>query len=76
MSYLVSVLSYIAGARAHRPSPALVFLFIGNWVHRDISAGNIIVMMGKKGKAEGKLSDLEYAKEFGSPAPSSDPKTV
>ncbi|KAF5363409.1 hypothetical protein D9756_001077 [Leucocoprinus leucothites] len=42
---------------------ALVLLFLANWVHCDVSTGNIIVIQ-KNGKVSGKLSDLEYAKEF------------
>ncbi|KAF5364011.1 hypothetical protein D9756_001068 [Leucocoprinus leucothites] len=54
---------------------ALVLLFLANWVHRDVSTGNII-MVEKNGRIYGKLSDLEYAKEFTSDkAPSTDPKT-
>jgi len=53
----------------------LVFLFIANWVHRDISTGNIIVVTDNEGQVHGKLSDLEYAKEFGSTTISPDPKT-
>lgn len=62
--------------RVLTPSLALTFLYIGNWVHRDISTGNIIVIAGDSGGVAGKLSDLEYAKEFGSNSISSDPKTV
>ncbi|KAF5363406.1 hypothetical protein D9756_001070 [Leucocoprinus leucothites] len=54
---------------------ALVLLFLANWVHRDISTGNII-LVEKDGKVCGKLSDLEYAKEFSSiQVPDKDPKT-
>ncbi|KAF5363407.1 hypothetical protein D9756_001071 [Leucocoprinus leucothites] len=54
---------------------ALVLLFLANWMHRDVSTGNIIVIE-KNGKVSGKLSDLEYAKEFCSDqAPAKDPKT-
>lgn len=41
-----------------------------------MSTGNIIVIEREGGKIRGKLSDLEYAKEFNSKARSSDPKTV
>lgn len=55
---------------------ALVVMFITNWVHRDVSTGNIL-FLGEDLMARGKLSDLEYAKEFESASPSStDPKTV
>ncbi|KAF5363864.1 hypothetical protein D9756_001087 [Leucocoprinus leucothites] len=42
---------------------ALVLLFLAGWVHRDVSAGNIIIV-GVDGRARGLLSDLEHAKEF------------
>lgn len=55
---------------------ALIVMFVANWVHRDVSTGNIL-FLGKDVKAQGKLSDLEYAKEFQLASPSStDPKTV
>ncbi|KAJ3016172.1 hypothetical protein NUW54_g862 [Trametes sanguinea] len=38
---------------------ALQILFLVSWIHRDVSSGNILSYMGR-----GKLSDLEYAKEF------------
>ncbi len=44
---------------------------MGHYVHRDISAGNIILCNGV-----GKISDLEYAKKFLSQGPVNDPKTV
>ena len=50
-------------------------MFIANWVHRDISTGNIIVMIDGD-VVQGKLSDLEYAKEFGSTSGSADSETV
>ncbi|KXN88722.1 Cyclin-dependent kinase 8 [Leucoagaricus sp. SymC.cos] len=54
---------------------ALAILFIANWVHRDISSGNIIVM-GNGQSIRGKLSDLEYARGFNSQLPlAKDPKT-
>ncbi|KAK0453895.1 hypothetical protein EV421DRAFT_1767130 [Armillaria borealis] len=45
-------------------------LYMGHYVHRDISAGNIILCNGV-----GKISDLEYAKKFLSQGPVNDPKT-
>ena len=52
---------------------ALQILFLISWIHRDVSSGNILFFRGR-----GKLSDLEYAKEFDLSAGrrSSDPKTV
>ncbi|KAI9060134.1 hypothetical protein FKP32DRAFT_1605550 [Trametes sanguinea] len=38
---------------------ALQILFLVSWIHRDVSSGNILSFNG-----HGKLSDLEYAKEF------------
>ncbi|KAL7278832.1 hypothetical protein ACG7TL_007849 [Trametes sanguinea] len=38
---------------------ALQILFLVSWIHRDVSSGNILLFEGR-----GKLSDLEYAKEF------------
>ncbi|KAK0491267.1 hypothetical protein IW261DRAFT_1436697 [Armillaria novae-zelandiae] len=48
----------------------LHYLYMGHYVHRDISAGNIILCNGV-----GKISDLEYAKKFLSQGPVNDPKT-
>ncbi|CDO76321.1 hypothetical protein BN946_scf184414.g3 [Trametes cinnabarina] len=47
-------------------------LFLISWMHRDVSSGNILFFNGC-----GKLSDLEYAKEFNLSVGgrSSDPKT-
>jgi serine/threonine protein kinase len=50
-------------------------MYIANWVHRDISTGNIIVTTSG-GITCGKLSDLEYAKEFNATSAAKDPKTV
>ncbi|KAI0656469.1 hypothetical protein C8Q70DRAFT_935688 [Cubamyces menziesii] len=52
---------------------ALQILFLISWIHRDVSSGNILFFRGR-----GKLSDLEYAKEFDLSAGrrSSDPKTA
>ncbi|KAF9441706.1 hypothetical protein P691DRAFT_790795 [Macrolepiota fuliginosa MF-IS2] len=44
------------------------------WLHRDVSTGNILIFVDGE-TVTGKLSDLEYAKEFGSAAAHSDPKT-
>jgi hypothetical protein len=52
-------------------------MYLANWVHRDVSTGNIILVKNESGKFVGKLSDLEYAKEFRSESVGSrDPKTV
>jgi hypothetical protein len=51
-------------------------MYLAGWVHRDISAGNIIVVMQPGGKPRGKLSDLEYAKSCDDESGSIDPKTV
>ncbi|KAI0351061.1 hypothetical protein OH77DRAFT_1365081, partial [Trametes cingulata] len=47
-------------------------LFLVSWIHRDVSSGNILSFAGR-----GKLSDLEYVKEFDLSlgGRSSDPKT-
>ncbi len=49
----------------------LEYMFIGHYVHRDISAGNVL-LCGEMAK----ISDLEYAKKFLSEGPKNDPKTV
>ncbi|KAI0349306.1 hypothetical protein OH77DRAFT_1525784 [Trametes cingulata] len=51
---------------------ALQILFLVSWIHRDVSSGNILSFKGR-----GKLSDLEYAKEFNLSVHgrSADPKT-
>ncbi|KAJ3561933.1 hypothetical protein NP233_g9889 [Leucocoprinus birnbaumii] len=55
---------------------ALALMMLANWVHRDVSTGNIILIEIEPGKYAGKLSDLEYGKEFNSnPVAGSDPKT-
>jgi len=43
---------------------ALILILLAKWVHRDISAGNIILVKTAKGEVIGKLSDLEYAQEL------------
>ncbi|KAK0499828.1 hypothetical protein EDD18DRAFT_1442434 [Armillaria luteobubalina] len=48
----------------------LEYMFIGHYVHRDISAGNVL-LCGEMAK----ISDLEYAKRFLSEGPKNDPKT-
>ncbi|KAF9440094.1 hypothetical protein P691DRAFT_169037 [Macrolepiota fuliginosa MF-IS2] len=53
---------------------ALVIMYIAGWLHRDVSTGNILIFVNGE-TVTGKLSDLEYAKEFGSTAAHSDPKT-
>ena len=55
---------------------ALVLLYLAGWTHRDVSAGNIIVIKDGRNRPRGKLSDLEYAKEFTDESSSADPKTV
>ncbi|KAF5364010.1 hypothetical protein D9756_001069 [Leucocoprinus leucothites] len=56
---------------------ALLLMLLANWVHRDISTGNIILVETAPGKFIAKLSDLEYAKEFSDKSVgSTDPKTV
>ncbi|KAF9447329.1 hypothetical protein P691DRAFT_671771, partial [Macrolepiota fuliginosa MF-IS2] len=53
---------------------ALALLYLVCWVHRDVSVGNIILV--KVGdEVQGKLSDLEYAKTFGTSSAGGDPKT-
>jgi len=51
-------------------------MYLAGWTHRDVSTGNIIVIEREGGSQRGKLSDLEYAKEFDSSTRSADPKTV
>ncbi|KAF9441912.1 hypothetical protein P691DRAFT_714815 [Macrolepiota fuliginosa MF-IS2] len=52
----------------------LVLLYLARWVHRDVSVGNIILVeVGNM--VQGKLSDLEYAKKFGTSSAGGDPKT-
>ncbi|KAF9441705.1 hypothetical protein P691DRAFT_765988 [Macrolepiota fuliginosa MF-IS2] len=53
---------------------ALVILFIAGRLHRDISTGNILIFVDGE-TVTGKLSDLEYVKEFGLTTAHSDPKT-
>ncbi|KAF9440106.1 hypothetical protein P691DRAFT_780148 [Macrolepiota fuliginosa MF-IS2] len=53
---------------------ALVLLYLARWVHRDVSTGNIILVKGED-RIQGKISDLEYAKEFSVNKVSGDPKT-
>ncbi|KAF9441182.1 hypothetical protein P691DRAFT_739850 [Macrolepiota fuliginosa MF-IS2] len=53
---------------------ALILLYLARWVHRDVSVGNIILVVDENG-VRGKLSDLEYAKEFGANSAGGDPKT-
>ncbi|KAK0206729.1 hypothetical protein DFS33DRAFT_1316735 [Desarmillaria ectypa] len=48
----------------------LQYMFIGHYVHRDISAGNILLCDGTA-----RISDLEYAKKYLSDGPKNDPKT-
>lgn len=55
--------------------PALVLLYLAKWTHRDISAGNIIIVE-IDGSVRGKLNDLEYAQEFSDENFGVDPKPV
>ncbi len=41
-------------------------MYLAGWTHRDVSTGNIIVIKHNDGSSRGKLSDLEYAKEYDS----------
>ncbi len=50
-------------------------MFVANYVHRDVSTGNIL-FVGRGEHTQGKLSDLEFAKPFMSEAHSEDPRTV
>ncbi|KAF9442386.1 hypothetical protein P691DRAFT_765273 [Macrolepiota fuliginosa MF-IS2] len=50
---------------------AIMHVYIVHW---DVSVGNII-LVGDRDKVQGKLNDLEYAKEFGMSPAGSDPKT-
>jgi hypothetical protein len=59
----------------NRVQSAVILMYLAGWVHRDISAGNIIAVI-RDGKPGGKLSDLEYAKSCDDESGSSDPKTV
>ncbi|KAF7776468.1 hypothetical protein Agabi119p4_4861 [Agaricus bisporus var. burnettii] len=54
---------------------ALVLMYLAGWMHRDISVGNIIVVERGSDLFKGKLSDLEYAREFRDVNGSRDPKT-
>lgn len=57
----------------------LRLLFLAGWVHRDISSGDILLYQSNNGPGQGKIGDLEYAKEFVDETDHSaggDPKTV
>ncbi|RXW18046.1 hypothetical protein EST38_g7808 [Candolleomyces aberdarensis] len=55
---------------------ALRLMFCAGWLHRDISAGNVMAVQDVNNQWKVKLGDLEYAKKFNSGlATSSDPKT-
>ncbi|KAG8840137.1 hypothetical protein FRB96_009595, partial [Tulasnella sp. 330] len=43
---------------------ALRLLLLAGWVHRDISAGNILLYKWSETNSRGKLGDLEYAREY------------
>ena len=56
---------------------ALILMLLAKWVHRDISVGNIILVKDEDGECTGRVSDLEYAREFDStPSGHKNPKTV
>lgn len=58
---------------------ALRLLFLAGWVHRDISAGNILLYKPVGTDGQGKLGDLEYAREYvynAGATISGDPKAV
>ncbi len=56
---------------------ALILMLLEKWVHRDISVGNIILVKNEDGQWTGRVSDLEYAREFDSTSSGhKDPKTV
>jgi hypothetical protein len=54
---------------------ALILMHLAGWVHRDISAGNIIAVV-RDGELGGKLSDFEYATSCDDESGSSDPTMV
>ena len=52
-------------------------MLLANWVHRDISVGNIILVEDECGQWTGRVSDLEFAREFDStPLGPKESKTV
>jgi hypothetical protein len=51
-------------------------MWLASWVHRDISAGNILWLKEDGEEGRGILSDLEFAKKPGTDSASSDPKIV
>lgn len=55
--------------------PALVFLYIANYTHRGITVANILSVV-EGGEVQGELSDLEYARPFGSTPVGGDVKAV
>ena len=56
---------------------ALILMLLAKWVHRDISVGNIILVKDEDGEWTGRVSDLEYAREFDStPLGPKESKTV
>jgi len=56
---------------------ALILMLLAKWVHRDISVGNIILVKDEDGEWTGRVSELEYAREFDStPRGHKVPKTV
>ncbi|KAJ2930978.1 hypothetical protein H1R20_g6114, partial [Candolleomyces eurysporus] len=54
---------------------ALRLMFCAGWIHRDITAGNVMAVQDANGGGKIRLADLEHAKAFkdGSP-PTTDPK--
>lgn len=53
-------------------------MFLANYMHRDISAANLLFFPTADDGPSGKIGDLEYAKQFGVflDGAKSDPKTV
>lgn len=51
----------------------LTIMFLAGWIHRDVSAGNILWDAVAGG---GLIADLEYAKKTTDETASLDPKTV
>ncbi|XP_006457561.1 hypothetical protein AGABI2DRAFT_123418 [Agaricus bisporus var. bisporus H97] len=54
---------------------ALLLMYLAGWMHRDVSAGNIIAVKRSGGESGGRLSDLEYAKHYRDDNASKDSKT-
>ncbi len=58
----VRILAFILHGATTSILLALVLLYLAEWTHRDVSAGNIIVI-GDGDLARGKLGDLKYLSE-------------